>query len=97
MDSFVTPQPAASPPSPPPSSPRSGLDQLLSKLPGTAVQLYALHQLQPVVLTSMGQCVDQRWRWALLSFVVLVVPTLAWSALDTARLFLGSKPRSPHS
>jgi hypothetical protein len=95
MEHSVTPLPVASPPPPPSHYHRSGLDSLLSKLPGTAVQLYALHQLQPVVLASMGLCADQRWRWVLLSFVVVVVPTFASSALDTARQFLANK-QHPH-
>jgi hypothetical protein len=94
MDSPDTPPPAASPLSPASQLPRSGLDSLLSKLPGTAVQLYALHLLQPVVLSSMALCAEQRWRWALLSFVVVVVPTFAWSAFDIARQFLNTRQRS---
>lgn len=89
MDSSDTPPPAASPPSQPSPSPKSGLGTLLSKLPGTAVQLYALHLLSPSLLVS---CADEtRFKWALLGFVVVVVPTFAWSAFDIARQFLASK------
>ncbi len=87
----ATPQPAPSPQSPQLPSRRSGLDEALSKLPGTAVQLYALHLLSRSLLAAMSSCADDRWRWVLLGFVVVVVPTFAWSAFDLARQFLGKR------
>lgn len=91
MESSDTPSPAALPPAPPSllPVPRSGLDSLLSKLPGTAVQLYALHQLQPTLLVS---CADEtRFRLGLLGFVVIVAPAAVWSAFDLARHFLSKR------
>lgn len=92
MESSVTPLPVASPPSPPSLLPRSGLDQLLSKLPGTAVTIYALHKLQPVLLEAMRtQCNDDRWRWALLGFIGLVVPAVVLGAFDLFRQWLAHR------
>jgi hypothetical protein len=89
MERSDTPPPVASPPLQPSLLPRSGLDSLLSKLPGTAVQLYALHKLHPVLLEAMRTpCSDDRWRWALLGFVGLVTPAAVLGAFDLLRQWL---------
>lgn len=91
MDLQATPPPAVSPPSPPSPLPRSGLDSMLSKLPGTAVQFYALYKLAPALMLSLASPADDRWKWVLLGFVGIVAPALVSNAFDIARQFLSKR------
>lgn len=95
MERSDTPSPAASPPLQPSPFHRSGLDHLLAKLPGTAVQLFTIQKLSQALLVSLqGPSVDRQWPWALLgTLIVIVVPATASSAFDFLGRFL-SKPRT---
>lgn len=84
-----TPPPVSSSPSLALPSPTlvAGVNHFLSRLPGTSVQLYALHLIAPSLSAP-----EPRYSKALLACVVVVFPALASSALDSLRLYL-SKPR----
>jgi hypothetical protein len=93
MASSDTPPPVASPLSAPSPLPKSGLDSFLEKLPGTSVQLYTVHRLSLALLESLrAPSADDRWRWALLgTIVVVVLPAAASSLFGLFDRFLSSK------
>lgn len=97
MEPSDTPQPAVSLPSPASPSPRSGLDQMFARLPGTAVQLFTIERLSQALLSSLqAPSADNQWRWALLgTIVVIVVPATASSAFDLLRQWLSKRSSQP--
>lgn len=78
---------------PPPASPsqsslgsssryRSGLDEMLARLPGTCVQLYALYLFSPSLSLPSS---DPRWIRVLFAMLGIVSPALVLSLYSGVR------------
>ncbi len=83
-----TPPPVSSAPSPGSLSPTltGGVNHFLSRLPGTSVQLYALHLIAPSLSAP-----EPRYSKALLACVVVTFPVLASSVLELFRRSLSKQ------